>query len=87
MVLPLLATQILWIILVTDYLANARTADFTVLVLAQLFNCFNAQIGDLQRVQALVRHPLALVAPAGSLVCRSASSISASSTQRSARLP
>ena len=39
---------------------QARTAGFTVLVLAQLFNCFNARSETRQCLRAAVRQPLAV---------------------------
>ena len=44
----------------THDLDNARTAGFTVLVFAQLFNCFNARSEDDERVPAPVRQPVAV---------------------------
>ena len=44
----------------THDLANARTAGFTVLVFAQLFNCFNARSETTSAFRAPVRQPVAV---------------------------
>lgn len=51
----------------TDDLTTARTAAFTTLVLAQLFNCFNARSGYRSAFHRLFTNRLLWVAIAGSL--------------------